>query len=512
MTSDAFKERLTGFAEVACSAVGRRVTARYFGAVPDGVRAMLALTGGVRKVTTADEPVDLAVVQLDGADLRRVAYLSRMAVLLFDPRALAPVEAVRRVREAWAGCSAWVLPLDGPGALSEGIIYAAHDLSSDAPRFSASMPVNLEENDVERVLASFLPVVQEWVVGVDEKSTDGTLAIVQRYAEVCFRFKIEPWSFAEARNRGMNKCSSPWIFETEGHEHLDHESIGTLMQIGRVRMPIGVVMVERDTGGGNPNGGESFYFPWISRNHPALRYSDTGGVHNALEMEAYTAAVGAKESIALRLSRVLRTIHKPHPTNRVHRDAQRTAMNRAALDAYVEDGQGKRTPRALFYAAQEHASAGNVREAVRRAVAYCKSGDTFLEQLYEGHFRLGEYLIALKHPKLASWVLRRALPLDVHRVEALVALADCYVMLNELESARQTYAMAAGVPQPTYANLFVRKAYYRSLPWRGLASVCYQLGQLGDSLNAARCCLNFDPADPVATKIVENLEAQQRAA
>ncbi len=495
-----------GYAGMLVQGGRRRLTVRFEGPVPLDVQSDLLLSGHVRKVCADTEPVDLAVVAIEGAipDLRPVAYLARAGLVLYDPQALPPVEVKRAVETAWVGSASWVLPLEGPEALTGGVVFASDDLDSGTPRFSAAMPVNMEENDVERVLASFLPVAAEWVVGVDVKSTDGTLEIVSRYADVVFRFDIQPWSFAAARNETLRRASCPWIFQTEGHEHLDPESIGGLRQVGTVNPPQGVVMVERDTGGGNPNGGESFWFPWIFRNHPLLHFTDTGGVHNALEMEAYAKAEAAGEAVALRFNHTLRTIHKPHPVNRAHRDAQRHELNRGALDGYVEAG-GARTPRALFYAAQEHASAGDIRSAVRRAIDYCRTNDGFNEQRYEGHLRLGEYLLHLQKPRLAIPILKRALAMDTNRVEALCALGDCYTLIRDLEAARQVYAMAAGVPMPTYANLFLRKPYYRALPWRGLASVCLQLGQHDKAYDAARCCLSLDPSDEVASRIVEGL-------
>ena len=498
-------DRLIANIDAVAEARGRRLTLCATEGVPRSAMQAVLMSGSVRRIVPPGEVADYLLAWWEpGTSLRTVGFLCRSAGILFDPKTAAPLEVKMRALESWVGVQAHVLPLDGDQALSEGLVTAGNDLAAEIPRFSCSMPVNMEENDVERVLASFLPIAWEWVVGVDAKSTDRTLEIVERYADVVFRFNIDPWSFAAARNETLARCSAPWIFQTEGHEHLHPDSVFALRAVGRLELPMGVVMVERDTGGGNPNGGETFFFPWIFRNHPTLRFSDTGGVHNALEMEPFAEAMKAPEGVAMRFRDFLRTIHKAHPVNRGLRDKQREDMNRKALEGYVDAG-GARSPRALFYAAQEHASAGDLRSATRAAVRYIRTGDAFREQMYEAHVRLGEFLVMLKHPRLAIPILRRALPYDTNRIEADVVLADALKMAGDLEAARQCYAKAAGVMPPTYANLFIRKTYYRSLPWRGLAATCFELGQYGDAIRAARCALHFDPSDEVALKVQDAL-------
>lgn len=498
-------ERLLSCASGAAQAVQRRLDVLLRGPVPEEIVCRLLVTGLVRRIVRDGEPADLAVVWFeDGAVLDGLGYLAPNACVLFDPEVTPPIRAVRATKRAWVDVQPWVLPLEGPGALSEGIIFASPVYRGDIPRISCSMPVNLEVHDVERVLASFLPVAAEWVVGVDEKSDDGTLAIVERYADVVFRFRIEPWSFATARNATVDRCAYPWVFQTEGHEHLAQEAIGPLRILASQKLPQGVLMIAREVKAGEDGENDQvFYFPWVFRNHPALRFSDQNGVHNALEADAYAKAVEATEPVCIRGPSGLRTIHKAHPLNRSHRAKQRHAMNREALDTYADAAvASSRRSRALFYAQQEHASAGDLRRAVRVAVEYLRTNDSFREQFYEGHVRTAEYLLALRKPRLAAQVARRALPFDPNRVEAEVVLGDALQTIGDLEGARQAYAKAAGVPMPAYSNLFIRRRYYEDGPWKGLASVCYKLGDYGKAKNAAAAALIFDPDDETCRQLV----------
>lgn len=515
----------------------RRLDLRVFGGVGSPLVRDILRTGAVRSILGEGEIADFGLVDLGSCsddELREAAWCSMNAVLIFDPKTLAPIEAKRRALRWWPDMQVWVLPVEGENPFSGGVISVSSGIKADIPRISATMPVNLEENDVERVLASFLPIVQEWVVGIDVKSTDGTREIVERYADRTFTFDIEPWSFAEARNRCIDRCSQSWVFMTEGHESLDPSAIGGIRNVAGVGIHQAVIMIGRDTGGSDPTAGEYFHFPWLFRNHPSFRFKDQNGVHNALAMEGYAESVVTDESpcgncatvrgkhaesapalcdawepepICVRMPGVLRTFHKAHVSNRAQRHVQRTAMNREALDATADETTDAQRARALFYSAQEHASAGDVRTAIRRAISYIREGDTFREQVYEAHLRLGEYLLHIQKPRFAIGILRRGLPFDLHRAEIYVFLGDAHMMVQDHEAARQCYAKAAGTPIPNYSPMFVRKAFYRATPWQGLANACLALGELGKARNAARACLSLDPGNEAAQAVLSRVPA-----
>ena len=489
-------DRVIASVEGAAHANGRRIDVLLAGPVPAEITRRVLLSCLVREVVADGEPADLAIVALEeSTPIEAIGYLATYGCVLFDPKAIAPIVAMRRVRCAWVDQQPWVLPLEGPDAFREGVIQATAGMMH-VPRISCSMPVNLEEHDVERVLASFLPIAQEWVVGVDTKSNDGTLGIVERYADVVFRFNIEPWSFAAARNATIEKCSFPWIFQTEGHEHLAPSSIGALRILLAQRLPVGMMLVSREvlSGEGGVND-QVFSFPWIFRNHPALRFTDQNGVHNALESAAYAAYVGTTNGVAV-VEPAVRTIHKAHPENRSHRNKQRGEMNRKALDSFVDVAPNpERRARALFYAQQEHAAAHDWRKAASTCVKYLRSADrhVFQAQYYEGHLSLAEWLSKMGKVRFAIQILRRALPFDPTRIEAEMALGDLYQGTGDLVSARQCYAKCAGVKMPPCAAMFLRKSYYGAAPWKGLASVLYKMGDFFGAREAARAVLAFEP-------------------
>jgi tetratricopeptide (TPR) repeat protein len=190
--------------------------------------------------------------------------------------------------------------------------------------------------------------------------------------------------------------------------------------------------------------------------------------------------------------------------NRALRAIQREGMNPKALDEYVAAG-GERKGRGLFYAAQEHASAGRLKVAIRRMVTYLKTNDGFHEQVYEAHLMLAEWLLHLKHPRLAIRVAKRGLQFNIQRSELEMLLGDLHVLIGDLETARQCYAKAAGVPMPNHSLLFLRTDWYRHLPWRGLSHVCYRLEEHVNALRAAQAGLSYAD-DDVCRQIVDHLQ------
>ncbi|HEY9855430.1 MAG TPA: tetratricopeptide repeat protein [Stenomitos sp.] len=99
------------------------------------------------------------------------------------------------------------------------------------PTVSLCMIVKNEERYLEGCLLSARGVVDEIVV-VDTGSTDGTLAIAERFGARVVHF---PWTgdFAEARNVSLEHATSDWILVLDADERLEAASqhkLGPLLQ------------------------------------------------------------------------------------------------------------------------------------------------------------------------------------------------------------------------------------------------------------------------------------------
>src|SRR3989338_2511182 len=89
------------------------------------------------------------------------------------------------------------------------------------PTLSVCMIVKNEENCIERSLQSVKDIADEIVI-VDTGSTDGTLAIVQRFTEKVLHFS---WNndFSAARNFALSHATSDWILFLDADEVIAQE-------------------------------------------------------------------------------------------------------------------------------------------------------------------------------------------------------------------------------------------------------------------------------------------------
>ena len=206
--------------------------------------------------------------------IKRSAVISGDAAFFSVPNArLAPEEehqhtidftAVTFRRELEAGFGVGAVRV---AALGPYLLAICGEFIRKPFTLSMTLPVRNEEAELEKVLASFREVVDEIVVGIDPRSDDGTREIAERYADVVFDLvdpaaqafftmrRIEqeaaeaagePWRpsdelkafsvqglmaddpelpakgvhFAWVRNQCMRRCSSDWVFMTEGPERL----------------------------------------------------------------------------------------------------------------------------------------------------------------------------------------------------------------------------------------------------------------------------------------------------
>ncbi len=82
---------------------------------------------------------------------------------------------------------------------------------------SACLIVVNEERNLARCLASVAPVVDEIVV-VDSGSTDGTVALAQKFGA---RVVAQPWlGYVAQKNLALNHAAHPWVLSIDADEEL----------------------------------------------------------------------------------------------------------------------------------------------------------------------------------------------------------------------------------------------------------------------------------------------------
>jgi len=338
---------------------------------------------------------------------------------------------------------------------------------------SMCLPVRDEEADIEKVLASFREVADEIVVGIDPRTADGTEAIVRRYADVVFELEdpaaqeeatraelaaFDPHHdhttlppdgvhFSHVRNQTMRRCSSDYIFMTEGHERLI-AGRHFLLHLDRIITAAGdkpeVFSVARQ---GNR---QQWAFPWLCANDPA-RIHYVRPVHNTLNFP--------KDAIVVALPGIV-TLHERDHDNALARATQRQAQNRETL---LDDWERSGNANSLFYLGQEVR-----REDPEKAAEYL---ETFLAQ-NEGT-GLARYQARLMVAKIHAGTFRRmraratdkAAELGEEEREALAAEAD------ELEERTRLILMDAS-----------RDDWTRTEHWIWLGDLAFGSDQLEQAL------------------------------
>lgn len=115
------------------------------------------------------------------------------------------------------------------------------------------------------------------VIGVDRKSSDKTLKISKKYADVLFRFDWHN-DFSEIRNKLIEKSSGEWILISDGHEiWYGIENIAEILLLAPSEVNAFAFMVRMNPDEGSSMGQQLRLF----KNIPAIRYE--GAVHNRLQ-------------------------------------------------------------------------------------------------------------------------------------------------------------------------------------------------------------------------------------
>lgn len=370
---------------------------------------------------------------------------------------------------------------------------------------SVTLPCRDEAVDLEATLASFRGVADEIVIGVDPRTSDNTREVARKYAEVVFDL-VDPEGpegdqvanggvhFAWVRNQCMDKCTSDWIFMTEGHERLvsGEDALLNLDQLPSAAK-IGFVL--------RTGNNQQWAFPWLCKNDKRFRYARQ--THNILDYPAGTYAVQLPQ---------IRTLHERHKDRELARHQQRKVQNRLSLlDDWITHGNEN----SLHYLGaewREHSTAKAIERLEEFLALPKKNGPMryhtrlILSKLYsqEG-VRLSKDVALSEEErkaqndafmKKARDVLMAAIDDDWSRTEHWVRLGDLAYYAGNLEEALQWYLYAGTkVGQPPFTLWWVDLPMYGVIPAERLAMIFGELGRFHDSLYWARRVVELLPDD-----------------
>jgi len=406
---------------------------------------------------------------------------------------------------------------------------------------SMCLPVRDEEAELEKVLASFREVADEIVVGIDPRTVDDSRAIAERYADVVFtlddpaaqrddtraalleqapehpvELPPEGVHFSWVRNQVMRRCSSDWIFMTEGHERLS-EGESYLLNLDRIATADGrrpdVVSVARQ---GNR---QRWAFPWLCRNDPA-RFFYVRSTHNTLEYPRGSVMVAIPQIV---------TLHERDHDNAMKRAQQRQAQNRETLE---DDWERMANPASLFYLGQE-LRADDPEKAAEHLELYLEQEDGNGLTRYQARLMLAKILArrfracrkeaaeclegdvnksaAESYTATADEledktrrILLGATLDDPYRTEHWVWLGDIAFGGDRLEEALMFYRYAGTlVGAPPFGPWWIDMDLYGYLPAQRLAQVYSHLGRGPEAIAWATRVVEELPADSPAWALEE---------
>jgi glycosyltransferase involved in cell wall biosynthesis len=275
---------------------------------------------------------------------------------------------------------------------------------------SLVIPCKNEGLGLETAVLSCVEFVDNIVISVDDSSTDNTLDIAKRYADVVKLYKWEN-SFAKARNFAQFRINTEWVLQLDGHEFV--ESIGNLAESLKAKNDsfYTKIILENDF---------SFYFPRLIRNNINWERD----VHN------YPACKDIKvlKGFLIRHDRE----HLQAKEAQEIRNKQRAKM---VFDIMTEAlKKNKKDIRAHFYLAQQYHYNKEFKKALKYYKKYLKYSKNHQERwlIYSDismiYVITGKPLRAL----LYAWRLEKELP---NRWETRYILAMAYGLLGDSKTS-----------------------------------------------------------------------------
>jgi len=371
----------------------------------------------------------------------------------------------------------------------DGVVAKTFDLKGFT--LSLTMPVYNEEETIREVIESFLPVADEIIIGVDDKTDDATREIAALYADEVFSFTWRD-NFASARNECLRRCSSRWIFMTEGHEFLSLESLDKVKFIGSLPADVNFVRVKRVYKEDNTN--KTSVWPWITRNIPSISYKNAS--HNVVLSDV------PSQNVSVDLLEIA-TIHVRSETKSIERSAQRRLMNRKNLRRGLISN--KRDTRSMFYLANEEFDAGRYDEAASLYERYLKHS-RWDQERYQAGINYARALRAADRPaKEIENILLGCFAEGICRNDHMIMLGDLYED-NDPERAIFHLRMAASVEQvPT--PMWTIESYYREVPLQKLCIIYGRLGRLQEALSCAKLVREKFPDVSGSDEAINQIEA-----
>jgi glycosyltransferase involved in cell wall biosynthesis len=349
------------------------------------------------------------------------------------------------------------------------------------PTLSVAMIVRDEADKLAAILSDAAGCCDELVV-VDTGSTDATIDIARAAGATVFEI---PWTddFAAARNAAFDHCTSDWIMWLDADDRLPAPVQAALRELTpTLTDETDAIFAEYrlyDTTG------KQLLMRYdrerVVRRSAGLRWG--GEVHEAISVPA---------GRSIRVSQVY-VEHRPSPDEGV------SNRNLKILERMVAGGD--RTPRTMFYYANELREHGRYTEAVEMYRKYIAIAVLPWER-YSARVALTECLSALERPDDALRQAFAAIADDPSRAEAYMRAALHFYNVQAWHQAAPLFLAATAARRPEFG--FSNEADYSYQPWDYLGVCYYRLGMQQEALRTTARAIELGSPD------VERLRANLR--
>lgn len=370
--------------------------------------------------------------------------------------------------------------------------------------------VSMMKNEAEncrQMLESVEGLYDQFVIGFDRKSIDGTPEIVRGYMQECGHHGIFydfDWnnSFADARNLYLQLAlekfpDHPWLLIMDGDDLLSHGNPAKGIPDGRevIRKLTDLPLEQFPYKAANfyvyldPDeyGIPTLFYPRVHlvRNLPDVRFQFAS--HNVI-------SVPGDQQVLVREVVIL---HKQKPKKRAEREKQRVEMNVPNL---IEQGKGDGLDgaRGLFYLGNTLMDAGNLAGAEKAYLEYLEKS-TWADERYQARLHLCALYLMQHRPEDAERHAKEALQEQGQwaRAEGYVVLSDCALMRGDVMAAIHWLRMAT-LCKPPVSGLFLQGHLYTWFPHWRLALLLDLLGCHKEALHHAQQAWQYRPSEEIS--------------
>ena len=277
---------------------------------------------------------------------------------------------------------------------------------------SLVMPVKEEGKGLEKAILSCIDFVDNIVISVDDASTDKTIDIAWRYADVVKKYHWKD-SFADARNFAQEGVKTKWILALDGHEYIEqYENIRGLLNKEEDGIFVKIIL----------ESGFFFYYPRVIRSNITW----VKDVHNFPECKK----IGKYKKFVIIHDRT----GGQSKEGSEKRAEQREKMVVGILTQKVKEN--KKDYRSMFYLAQLYGSQNKTRKAIKYLRGYLKYSKSTQER-WLAYYQLGKLYNKINKPKWALKFLKKAQGELPDRWEIEKRMGATYMFMKKYRKAME---------------------------------------------------------------------------